>query len=112
MLVYPAARLLGSVTRTRVLVALALLGSSYPRELARILGASLNGVQQAIKSLEADGVVVGRLVGRTRVVELNPRYFAASELRALLAKLGSADRQLQDRAAALRRRPRRTAKPL
>ncbi len=102
----------GSGTRTRVLLALRLMGSSYPRELARLLGAALNGVQGALRSLEIDGLIAGRPVGRTRLFELNPRFFAATEVRALLDKLAAADRDLQDRIATLRRRPRRTAKPL
>ena len=102
----------GSVTRTRVLLAIRLMGSSYPRELARVLGSAVNGVQGAIRSLEADGLIAGRAVGRTRLFELNPRFFAATELRALIDKLAAADRGLQDAIAGLRRRPRRTAKPL
>lgn len=102
----------GSATRSRVLSAVRLMGSSYPRELARVLGAALNSVQGALRSLEADGLIVGRSVGRTRLFELNPRYFAATELRALLDKLASVDRDLQDTIASMRRRPRRTAKPV
>jgi hypothetical protein len=100
----------GSVTRTRVLLALRLMGSSYPRELARVMGTALSAVQGAVRSLETDGLIVGRAAGRTRLFELNPRFFAASELRALLGKLAASDRGLQDAIAALRRRPRRTSK--
>lgn len=102
----------GSATRSRVLLALRLMGSSYPRELVRLTGTSLSTVQAAIRSLEDDGLIVGRSAGRTRLFELNPRFFAASELRALLDKLAAADRGLQDAIAVLRRRPRRTSKPL
>jgi DNA-binding transcriptional ArsR family regulator len=102
----------GSVTRTRVLVALRLMGASYARELVRLTGTSLSTVQAAIRSLENDGLVAGRSAGRTRLFELNPRFFAASELRALVDKIAAADRGLQDAIAALRRRPRRTAKAL
>lgn len=102
----------GSVTRTRVLLALRLMGSSYPRELGRLTGTALNAVQGAIRSLENDGLIAGRSAGRTRLFELNPRFFAASELRALLDKLASADRVLQEAIATVRRRPRRTAKAL
>ncbi|NQW03051.1 MAG: winged helix-turn-helix transcriptional regulator [Acidobacteria bacterium] len=112
MLVINQSSPFGSGTRTRVLLALRLMGSSYPRELARVLDTALNGVQGAIRSLERDGLITGRAVGRTRLFELNPRYFAATELRALVDKLAGADRDLQDRIATLRRRPRRTAKPL
>jgi DNA-binding MarR family transcriptional regulator len=102
----------GSVTRTRVLLALRMMGSSYPRELARLIGTALSVIQGALRSLENDGLVAGRSVGRTRLFELNPRFFAASELRALLDKLAAADRDLQNAIAELRRRPRRTAKAL
>jgi DNA-binding transcriptional ArsR family regulator len=102
----------GSQTRTRVLIVLGSIESSYPRELARILGSAINGVQSALRSLERDGLVVGRSVGRTRVFQLNPRYFAAQAVRALVAKLAIVDTDLGERIASLRRRPRRTAKPL
>jgi hypothetical protein len=88
------------------------MGSSYARELARVLSVALNGVQGALRSLETDGLIISRLVGRTRVFELNPRFFAATELRAFLDKLASADEALRDAITGLRRRPRRTGKPL
>lgn len=102
----------GSATRSRILLALRLMGSSYPRELARVLSVALNGVQGALRSLETDGMIIGRSAGRTRIFELNPRFFAATELRAFLDKLASADQELSDAIAVLRRRPRRTGKPL
>ena len=102
----------GSPTRTRVLLALRMMGSSYPRELARLIGTALSAVQAALRGLESDGLVAGRPVGRTRLFELNPRFFAASELRAFLDKLATGDRDLQNAIADLRRRPRRTAKAL
>ncbi|MBP8274827.1 MAG: winged helix-turn-helix transcriptional regulator, partial [Acidobacteria bacterium] len=98
----------GAPARTRVLLSLRLMASSYPRELSRLLGLALNGVQGALRSLERDGLVIGRSVGRTRVFELNPRYFAASPLNDYLDKLSAADADLQRRVAMLRRRPRRT----
>ena len=102
----------GSPTRTRVLLALHLLGSSHARALARLLPANVSGVQKAIRSLERDGLVVGRAEGRTRVFQLDPRYFARRELDALLGRLVEAEPELRDRVADLRRRPRRTSKAL
>lgn len=102
----------GSPTRTRTLVALRLMEVSYPRELARLLDTAVNNVQSAVRSLERDGLIVARMAGRTRLFRLNPRYFAASALRALLDKLASADADLRESVAASRRRLRRTAKPL
>jgi DNA-binding transcriptional ArsR family regulator len=102
----------GGLTRTRVLVALSLLETSYPRELARLLEAPVSGVRKALVGLERDGLVSGRFVGRTREVRLNPVYFAREELAAYLARLSEAESELRRRAQALRRRPRRSGKPL
>lgn len=102
----------GGRTRTRVLLALGLLGESYPRELSRILETRLSGIQQAIRSLESDGLIAGRSVGRTRVFRIEPRYFAYKELLAYVQRLAEPEEELRDRVASVRRRPRRTGKPL
>jgi hypothetical protein len=102
----------GGQGRTRVLLALRLLGESYPRELARVLEMPVSGVQKAVQGLELDGLVAGRSLGRTRVVQLNPRYFAATALSEFLLRLSEPEVELRERVAALRRRPRRTGKPL
>jgi sugar-specific transcriptional regulator TrmB len=93
-------------------LALRLLGESYARELARLLDVPLNGVQQALRSLEKDGLVAARPMGRTRVFRLEPRYFAYDTLQAYLLRLTAPEQDLQERVQALRRRPRRTGKPL
>ena len=102
----------GGQTRTRVLLALRLLGDSYPREPSRILGLPLSGVQKALAGLDLDGLVAGRSVGRTRLSRLNPRYFAADALAGFLLRLTEPEAELRDRIEALRRRPRRVGKPL
>jgi DNA-binding PadR family transcriptional regulator len=102
----------GSRTRTLALLALSLMKESYARELSRVLKASLYGVQQALQGLEREGVVVGRTVGRTRLIRLNPRYFALRELEAYLRRLAAPETELKGRVASIRRRPRRTGKPL
>ncbi len=102
----------GSQTRTRLLIAFELLRQSYARELARLLEAPLSVVQKGLASLERDGLIAGRLMGRTRLFEINPRYFAAKELGGFLTRLAAADTDIKRRVAALRRRPRRTGKRL
>src|SRR3990172_5642397 len=97
----------GGTGRTRLLLALRLLSESYPRELARVLAMPFSSVQKALRSLERDGLVAG-----TRVVRLDPRYFAFDDLQRLLLRLTEPEAELKSRVAALRRRPRRTAKPL
>ncbi|MBE3133721.1 MAG: winged helix-turn-helix transcriptional regulator [Acidobacteria bacterium] len=102
----------GGQARTRVLVALRLLESSFPRELSRILAIPVSAVSRALARLERDALVVGRLVGRSRVYTLNPGYFGKRELEGYLSRLADADAELRARTAQLRRRPRRTGKPL
>ena len=102
----------GSTSRTRVLLALCLMVESFPRELERVLDTPLSALQRALSSLEKDGMVAGRSVGRTRVFRLDPRYFAARDLQRYLQRLAEPEGDLRKRIALLRRRPRRTAKPL
>ena len=102
----------GGRARTLVLLALSLLDESFQRELARLLEVQLNGVQQALRGLEIDGLVAARLAGRTRLYRLNPRYFARQELEDYLKRLARAETELLERTAQLRKRPRRAGKPL
>ncbi|GMU00598.1 hypothetical protein KH5H1_47180 [Corallococcus caeni] len=92
-------------------MAIRLLEGTYPSELAALLGVRLYTVQSILTSLEREAVIASRLMGRTRMVSLNPRYFAHAELSALLWKLGESDTALQSKLAARRRRPRRAGKP-
>jgi DNA-binding transcriptional ArsR family regulator len=112
MTVLGASSPFGSRTRTRVLMVLLLLGESYARELSRVLEGPLSSVQAAIRSLERDGLVAGRAVGRTRLYRIDPRYFARKPLEAYLDRLLSAEEALTTRVEGLRRRPRRTGKPV
>jgi DNA-binding transcriptional ArsR family regulator len=102
----------GSQTRTRLLLAIRLLEQSYPRELARILKLPISVIQKALLSLERDGLVAGRSLGRTRVFAVNPRYFARRELLAFLDRLAEPEDRLRRTLATLRKRPRRTGKRL
>jgi DNA-binding transcriptional ArsR family regulator len=85
----------GSLTRTRALLALALMTETYPRQLARVLDAPLFSVQKALASLERDGLVASRLLGRTRLYALNARYVASRELREYLERLASREFELR-----------------
>jgi len=103
--------LFGGRNRTRVLLAIRLLEESFPSELAALLGLRLFSVQCILASLEREAVIVSQMMGRTRRVSLNARYFAFRELGALLWKLGQQDIVLQEQLATRRRRPRRSSKP-
>jgi len=102
----------GSSARTRVLLVLRLLTESYARELSRILEVSLSSVQKALQSLERDGLVAARTAGRTRLFRLNPGHHARAELKLYLERLLEPEAALRARISTLRRRPRRTGKPI
>ena len=106
----PEIGLFGGRLRTSVLLAIRLLEQTWPSQLAELLEVRLFAVQRVLASLEAEGVIASRLVGRTRLVTLNPRYFAAKNLSALLWDLAVQDVPLQKQLAAWR--PRSAGKPL
>ena len=101
----------GTRNRTAVLVAIRLLETTYPAELAAVLGVRPFTVQQILRALEQEQAVAVRTVGRTRMVALNPRYVGHASLASLLWELGAHDPELQRRLASVRRRPRRAGKP-
>lgn len=104
--------LFGSRRRTEIMVAIALLGETYPSELARLLGAPLYSVQNIIAALDRDGIIATRVSGGSRRVSLDPRFFAYPELKGLLLKLAEAEPDLRSAVAGRRSRPRRAGKPL
>jgi len=98
-------KLFGSRTKTSVLVLLALLNESYAAEIAKMLGVQPSAIKKIVDALEMESVISGRLVGRTRVLSLNPCYEAAAEVKALLWKIGERDFELQKLAGTKRKRP-------
>lgn len=102
----------GTGVRTKTLVAISVLEETHAPELARLLGAGITTVRNAIDTLEQAGLVVGIMEGNTRRVRLNPRFRSYLKLRDLLQELAEGDAALLSRIADIRRRPRRTGKPL
>jgi predicted transcriptional regulator len=72
-------KLFGSAIRTDTLVAIGRLQRTYVSEIARVLSRRVIEIQRAVASLERAGVVVSNRVGTTRIVELNPTYWANDE---------------------------------
>lgn len=104
--------LFGTRTRTDTLVLIALMEETHASEIARLLDVSLSTAQNVLDTLEAAGIISGAVEGRARRVRLDPRYFARDELRALLDKMALNDKELRERVATIRRRPRRAGKKL
>lgn len=104
--------LFGSRVRERVLKLLGILERSYPRELSQLLDEDLSVVQRAVDDLERDGILASRLVGRTRLFELNRTYQHYAPVRELLARMGQSDPEIVAAAQRIRQRPRRAGKEL
>lgn len=102
--------LFGSRTRERFLRLLGLLEQTYPSQAAELLGETVVAVQRVVTDLERDGILASRLMGRTRVYELNKRYQHFRPLRELLMSMGQSDPEIVDAATRVRQRPRRTGK--
>ncbi len=104
--------LFGSRSRERVLKLLALLERSYPRELARLLDEDLSVMQRTLNDLEQGGIVASRLMGRTRLFELNRTYQHYAAVRDLLLHMARNDPETVAAAQGVRRRPRRALKAI
>jgi|SRR5579863_291425 len=104
--------LFGSNARSKVLVAIGLLRESYAREIARVTSVPLVSVQRIIRNLERDGIVVGRVMGSTRLLTLNPRLYGVNELESFLTKYSTRMPELSEAISSLRRQPRRSGKEI
>jgi len=87
----------------------------YASELKKVFDKPLYSIQRILTKLEKGGIIVSFKEGKTRVFQLNPRYPMLSELLHFLEKAYSflPDKQrLQYYEKPIRKRPRRSGKPL
>jgi DNA-binding transcriptional ArsR family regulator len=103
--------LFGSPTRTRILLAIALLKETYISQLVAVLDLSKSVIFRIVDDLERDAVIVSRYIGRTRTVSLNPRMYGAADLESFLLKYAKGT-DVEKRVATVRKRPRRRNKEL
>ncbi len=105
--------LLGSGGSEKVLMFIAARGEGYAREISRSSGMGLHPIQRQLDKLEAGGILVSRMQGRTRLYAFNPRYPLLKELRELLDKaLSFYPAAEREKLLMNRRRPRRRGKLL
>ena len=78
--------LFGSQTKEKVLLYLAAQSEGYSLEISRAFGISNTQVLRTMGKLEEAEILVGQQKGRVRVYQLNPRWYLAKELEALLKK--------------------------
>jgi len=105
--------LLGNESAEKVLLYLENYQSGYPRGIATTFELPVSQTQRQLEKLEREGVLVSRLIGRTREYQWNPRYLFLNELRALLKKaLANLPDDFKTKYFRSRSRPRRKGKPL
>lgn len=103
----------GSRSAAQVLLFLEAYGSGHARRIADTYEVALRGIQRQLLRMEANGVLVSREVGRTRVFEFNTRNPSVRNLRAFLkAELELLPREDIEKYYRQRQRPRRTGKQL
>lgn len=91
---------------------IALLGETYPAELARLIKASPYTVGLAVDRLERQRLISTRRWGNERRIRLDPNSAYREELRALLMRIAEAIPEYEEEIRSLRRRPRRRGKPI
>jgi len=96
----------GTRLRDRLLCLLSVVSETHIRGAATVLKATPSETAKAVASLERIGVVASRRQIGARLVSLNPRWYAAAELRPLLLRMTEADPELIEHVAAKRTRPR------
>jgi len=105
--------ILGSKNKEKVLLFLIVRKEGYALEIANFYETSLSPVQNQLDNLEKGGVLSSKLIGRTRMYYLNPRYPFIKELTVLLEKVIEF---LPDgekvKLTIFRKRPRKKGKPL
>jgi predicted transcriptional regulator len=104
---------LGSTSAERVLLFLVAREEGYATEIARTFDTVLSPIQKQLDRMERDGLLVNKVVGRTRVYSINPRFAFKQELEAMVAKaIELSPVKLQETLVLNRRRPRKKSKPL
>lgn len=101
----------GNHSAAQALLFIEAYGSGHPSRIASTFDLPLTGVYRQLKRLEAEGVLVSRTVGRTRVFEFNTRNPTVRGLRNFLAaEVEALPPEELRRYYRQRQRPRRTGK--
>jgi hypothetical protein len=105
--------LTGNATASKVLLYLEAYEEGYPRGISETFQIAVSQVQRQLERFEREGILVSRLIGKTRVYGWNPRCFYLKELRGILAKsLERLPDKMKEIYFQKRTRPRRPGKPL
>jgi DNA-binding transcriptional ArsR family regulator len=105
--------LFGNRSAAQTLLFLQNYGEGHARRIATTFEVAPMAIQRQLRRLETAGLLVSRMVGRTRVFTWNPRSATVRDLRPFLeAELERLPRDVTVRFFRQRQRPRRSGKAL
>jgi hypothetical protein len=106
-------QLFGSVTTKRILLHLFHYGEIHANGIAHDYGSAVTPFLRQLNRLEESGLLVSKLVGRTRLYQLNPKSAYTNALKKLI-QVDYETMPLLEREKIFheRRRPRRKGKPV
>jgi len=106
-------KILGSETAMKIMLHLVHYGEIYPTAVAKDYEISLSGVQKQFQRFEDAGILVSKLVGKSRVYFFNKKFPAVKPFIELV-KVYYTGLSLEDKEVLFgtRRRPRRFGKPV
>ena len=105
--------LFGNRSATQTLLFLQNYGEGYARGIASTFDVSHMAIQRQLQRFEAQGIIVSRMVGNTRIFTWNPRGATVKNLRTFLeAELELLPKETTQQYFRQRQRPRRSGKAL
>lgn len=103
----------GNRSATQVLLFLEAYGEGHANRISTTFDVSVMPIQRQLKRLESNGVLINRMIGRTRVFYFNERNPTVKNLRAFLREeLDLLPKSELRQYFRQRQRPRRSDKPL
>jgi predicted transcriptional regulator len=109
----PLEALFGNRTATSVMLYLFHYGEAYATGIAKDLDIALSPVQRQLDKFETAGILVSKMVGKTRVYSFNPKQPVTKKLKELIQVFYEAMSQKErQQLFSARRRPRRRGKPV
>lgn len=103
----------GTKTASLILLHLYHYGELHARGIARDINISVSSIQKRLEKFEEAGIIVGKMVGNTRIFSFNKKSPLVSPLMNLL-KVYHSSMSLNDKESIFksRKRPRRSGKPV
>lgn len=105
--------ILGGKIAARLMLMIHHYGDIYPRGAARDLGVAVQPVQHQLQKFEKAGILVSRLVGKTRLYSFNQKSpMTKAFMKMVDISYQSLTLEDKERLFATRLRPRRPGKPV